>query len=113
MLEQPNRAITLLPAGKKQPTIISKRDIGNTADLANKPCCSRETVKQDWRYANEVATPSEQSDSIDQPIELESATTPTNENPPKQTTPSKQQKKSPAIKELKKKVKRPKEGRRT
>ena len=78
------------------------------AELANKRCCSREAAKQDWPYANEVATPSEQSDSFDQPTELESSTTSVNEIPLEQTTPPKQQKKTPAIKELKKQVKRPK-----
>ena len=101
MLEQSNQTITFLPTGKKRPTFICKRDIGNTAEVANKPCCSREAAKQDWRYANKVATPSEWSDSTDQSIEFEPSTTSTNENPPKQTTLPKQQKKRQAIEELK------------
>ena len=104
VLEQSNHAIMFLPAGKKQPTIISIREIGKTEELVNKPCCPREAAKQDWRYANEVATLSEQSDSIDQPIEFETSTTSANENPQKQTTPPERQKKTPTIKELKKKV---------
>ena len=76
VLEQSNHAIMFLPAGQKQPTIISIRDIGKTEELVNKPCCPREAAKQDWRYANEVATLSEQSDSIDQPIEFETSISP-------------------------------------
>ena len=112
LLEQSNHTITFLPAGRKQRRIISKRGIRKTEEKASKPCCSREAEKQDWRYANEMATPSEQSDSIDQPIEFESSTTSTIENPLKQTTPPKQQMKTPAIKELKK-MKKAKERRRT
>ena len=46
LLELSNHAFTFRPAGKKQLTIISKRDIGNTAKLALKPCRSRETRQQ-------------------------------------------------------------------
>ena len=113
LLEQSNHRITFLPAGKKLPTVISKRDIEKTVELANKLCCSREAAKQNWRDVNEVANPSELSGSIDRTKEFESANSLTKETPPKQTTLSTQQKKTPAIIELKKNVKRAKEGRRT
>ena len=47
LLEQsndPNHTFTFLPAGENQPTIISKRDIGNTDETTDKPCCSKEAT---------------------------------------------------------------------
>ena len=37
LLEQSNHTVTFVLAGKKQTTITSERDIGNTPEMANKP----------------------------------------------------------------------------
>ena len=44
-MEQTDHTIPFLPAGNKQPTIISKRDIARE-DEENQPCCSKEADRR-------------------------------------------------------------------
>ena len=115
LLEQSNHTITFLPAGRIQPTIISKRDVANNT---NKPCCSREAAKQlasqntDTALARNQPITSEDDSSSevatrdDLPITIN---LPETSRPP--TPPTEQRrKKKPALEQLKQKVKKTKEG---
>ena len=116
LLEQSNdsnHTITFLPAGKNQPTRISKRDIGNTDETTDKPCCSKEATGQLWQQISEVAKQRELPDTCtsDQPIETEPTIASNEEVPSKAIITTKQQKKASAIKELRQKIKSAKDGR--
>ena len=56
LLEQSNHVITFLPAGRNQPTGISKRDVDSSI---NQPCCSREAAKQKQPQLPNLATQSD------------------------------------------------------
>ena len=55
LLQQSNYTITFLPAGRNQPNIISKRDVGS---IVNKLCCSPEAARIQMRQTMEILTTS-------------------------------------------------------
>ena len=115
LLEQSNHTINFLPAGRNQPTIISKRDVANNT---NQPCCSREATKQlasqntgtalagNQPITNEDDSSSEVATRDDLPITMN---LPETSRPPTPTTEQRRKKKS-ALEQLKQKVKKTKEG---
>ena len=116
LLEQSNdsnHTYTFLPAGKNQPTIISKIDIGNTDETTDKPCCSKEATGQLWQQISEVAKQRELPNTCtsDQPIETEPTIASNEEVPSKAMMTTKQQKKASAIKVLRRKIKSAKDRR--
>ena len=115
LLEQSNHTINFLPAGRNQPTIISKRDVANNT---NQPCCSREATKQlasqntgtalagNQPITSEDDSSSEVATRDDLPITMN---LPETSRPPTPTTEQRRKKKS-ALEQLKQKVKKTKEG---
>ena len=115
LLEQSNHTITFSPAGRNQPTIISKRDV---AKNTNQPCCSREAAKQlasqntDTAMARNQPITSEDDSSSevatrdDLPITINLPETSRPPTPPTEH----RRKKKPALQLLKQKVKKTEEG---
>ena len=104
LFEQSNHTIAFLPAGRIQPALIPKRDIRKSR---NKPCCSKETARQETQQMIDLSTTRETETQSERQTEhaLERAGF-----PPEITAESKRNK-TPPIKKLKESTKCEKGGR--
>ena len=127
LLEQTNHTITFLSAGSNKSTIISKRDVGNTIEENNKPCCSREATRlEEIRKYSERTLPGEFTNDDNQAsdqnkLDSDDSTSLQNsaeqqrmpkltEEPVLPTLPEQKKKQEPAMKGLRKKVKKMKKN---